>query len=110
MKSIFDRIIDLCAGSGLSVADLERKCDLSSGAVNKWKTSSPSVEKLGRVADYFNVSIDYLYGRTESNGIVPIESDDQELQKICRARSAMPKDERKRMDDIIKAGFSKYFD
>lgn len=110
MNSIFDRIVGLCVASNISVADLERKCNLSSGAINKWKSSSPSVEKIGRVADYFGVSIDYLYGRTATKKTADNSIEDKELLKICRARNSMPEDERKRMDDIIRAGFSKYFD
>ena len=70
----------------------------------------PRVDKLGKVADYFGVSIDYLYGRAATKETADNGIEDQELLKICRARNSMPEDERKRMDDIIRAGFAKYFD
>lgn len=110
MNSIYDRINGLCLASGITIADLERKCELSPASIRKWKSGVPRVDKLGKVADYFGVSIDYLYGRSETKETADSSIEDKELLKICRARNSMPEEERKRMDNIIRAGFAKYFD
>lgn len=39
---------------------------LSENAIYKWTTQSPNSETLEKVADYFNVSTDYLLGRTDN--------------------------------------------
>ena len=37
----------------------------SKGAISYWDTNFPSIDKVHKVADYFNVSVDYLLGRTD---------------------------------------------
>lgn len=49
-----------------SIAELERKLDISNGTISKWDKSKPGTQHLIKVADYFNVSTDYLLGRTEN--------------------------------------------
>lgn len=48
----------------MTVAELERKLDLSNGSVSKWAKSTPNSKYLEKVADYFDVSVDYLLGRS----------------------------------------------
>ena len=60
---IFAKIAQLCKEKGISVAKLERETGISNGTISRWGTSSPTVDKLSRVADYFGVSVDSLIGR-----------------------------------------------
>ena len=60
---IFAKISQLCKEKGVSVARLEKETGISNGTVARWATSSPTVEKLEKVADYFGVSVDWLLGR-----------------------------------------------
>lgn len=39
---------------------LERKLKFGRGTISKWKESTPTVDKLKKVADYFGVSIEYF--------------------------------------------------
>ena len=48
----------------ITVAELERKLDLSNGSISKWAKSTPNSKYLEKVADYFDVSVDYLLGRS----------------------------------------------
>ena len=50
----------------ISVAELERTLGFGNGSISKWNKQSPSVDKLNKVADYFDVSVDYLLGRTNT--------------------------------------------
>jgi len=34
------------------------------GSIKKWETQEPSAIKIAKVADFFNISVDYLLGRT----------------------------------------------
>lgn len=61
--NIYDRIKQLCEERHISVAELERTLGFSNGSLYKWTKTSPSAEKLKTVADYFNVTVDYLLGR-----------------------------------------------
>lgn len=50
----------LCQERQTTVAQLEREIGLSNGTISKWASSSPSVNNLKAVADYFGVSMDEL--------------------------------------------------
>ena len=53
---------------GFSQEQLAKVLHVSKSTVAMWETGQrlPSVEKYEEIADYFNVSIDYLMGRTDN--------------------------------------------
>lgn len=57
---IFTNIARLCKERGISVARLERETGLGNATIRGWAASSPTVEKLKTVADYFGVTVDSL--------------------------------------------------
>ena len=54
------KIKTLCEEKNISIYRLEKDLALSSGIVRKWKNSIPSVDKLNKIAQYFNVPITYF--------------------------------------------------
>ena len=50
----------LCKRKNISVGKLEKELGFSNGSIYKWNKSSPTVDKLKIVADYFGVTLDYL--------------------------------------------------
>lgn len=64
-KNIGAIIRDLCSERNMTVVELERKCNLGNGSINRWENgSSPTIKALLPIADYFDVSLDYLTQRT----------------------------------------------
>ena len=61
---ILDRVKKLCAENSISVGDLEKELEFSNGSIYKWIKTTPGADKVEKVADYFNVSVDYLLGKT----------------------------------------------
>lgn len=57
---IYTNISNLCRANGISIARLERETGLGNATVRGWANSSPTVEKLKAVADYFGVTVDAL--------------------------------------------------
>ena len=57
---IYTNISNLCRANGISIAKLERETGLGNATVRGWVTSSPTVEKLKKIADYFGVTVDEL--------------------------------------------------
>ncbi len=55
-------ITDRIKQQGKPLDTIEKECGLGSGTISKWKNSSPSVDKLLSVAQYLNVSLDFLVG------------------------------------------------
>lgn len=57
---LVENITALCKERGITLTALERAVGFSNYTITKWKTCSPRVVNLKKVADYFEVSIDYL--------------------------------------------------
>ena len=66
MFQTFDRIKELAKKQGLSINLLEEKLGYSRNTIYNLKNSKPSTERISEIADYFNVSTDYLLGRTDN--------------------------------------------
>ncbi|GAB3797199.1 hypothetical protein GCM10028868_18050 [Virgibacillus kimchii] len=58
----------LCDEKNITFAELERKIGISNGQIRRWDNSSPKLENVKKVADYFKVSLDYLTGFDEELG------------------------------------------
>ena len=66
MFQTFDRIKELAKKQGFSINSLEEKLGYSRNTIYNLKNSKPSTERISEIADYFNVSTDYLLGRTDN--------------------------------------------
>ncbi len=53
----------LCSKKPVSIAKLERETGISNGTISRWDTSSPTVENVQKVADYFGVTVDDLISK-----------------------------------------------
>ncbi|EIZ2777019.1 helix-turn-helix transcriptional regulator, partial [Listeria monocytogenes] len=56
----FERIKKLSAKKGITISQLTSELEMGENSIYRWKTQRPALDKLQKVADYFNVSIDYL--------------------------------------------------
>ncbi len=50
----------LCKKKGIPRSKMEKDLGLGNGTSGKWDTSVPGTDTLKKIADYFEVSIDYL--------------------------------------------------
>jgi hypothetical protein len=55
-----DIVARIKAISDVPLANIERKLNFGNGTIKRWNTSSPSIDKVVLVANFLNVSIDYL--------------------------------------------------
>lgn len=63
----YERLETVCLRNDLTVSSLVKTLGLSTSKVTAWKNGSvPKGETLVKIADYFNVSVDYLLGRTST--------------------------------------------
>lgn len=74
-----DRLKELRLNNGLKQSDLLKKFNLSSARYSQYENDKrvPDYELLIKFADFYNVSIDYLLGRT--NVIKPEKIDENDL-------------------------------
>lgn len=57
---ILDNIRILCKKKGISIAKLENTLGFGNATIRGWGTSSPNVDNLKKVADYFGTTVDDL--------------------------------------------------
>ena len=62
----FDRIKELADKQKISLNILEEKLGYSTNYLYSLKKGNPKSDRLQEIADYFNVSTDYLLGRTDN--------------------------------------------
>ena len=88
-----DRIKELANQRGISLPVLESELGFGNGTIVKWDKSIPNAEKLQAVANFFNVSMEYLLSGIKPNDD-DIAKDDSErrLLMLCRNASNSPED------------------
>lgn len=86
-----ERIKKLCENHGITVPILEERLKIPNNTIYQWNKRKPNTDRLEAVADYFNVSVDFLLGRTEETNIQTIaahhdgeEWTDEEMEEIER--------------------------
>lgn len=80
--TLVERVKKLCSDQKITLAELERKTNLSNGVIRRWDEKTPGIDKLQKVADYFDVSTDYLLGRTNSKKIEDISKEGDIFKKF----------------------------
>lgn len=61
-------IKSLCKAKGITISTLLNECGLSKSFIYdlEKRAASPSCDKMSRIADYLDCSVDYLLGRTDN--------------------------------------------
>lgn len=59
--SLFERIKTEAAKQNTNIASLERIAGLGNGTIRRWDNNVPAVDKLAKIANLLNISIDDLY-------------------------------------------------
>ena len=79
MFSLFEKIKELCQKRGISINSLEETLGYSRNTIYSMKSKKPNAERLQEIADYFNVSTDYLLGRTDNPVIAGVKTTKTEI-------------------------------
>ncbi|WP_025148756.1 helix-turn-helix transcriptional regulator [Bacillus sp. H1a] len=77
--TLVNTIKGLCAQRKIALSALERDLEFGNGTIRRWDKTSPSAEKLQKVADYFHVTTDYLLGREPLNQLN--NKDEKDIEK-----------------------------
>ena len=62
---IYDNVASLCKTACISIARLEAETGIGNGTIGRWKKSSPNVDTVKKIADFFGVSVDRLIAGSE---------------------------------------------
>jgi len=85
---ILDKIFTLLSEKNITAAKLSKDIGISSGLISQWKKGlqKPSLDVVLKIADYLEVSIDYLLGREESKNheyVITMDiAEDLEITKL----------------------------
>lgn len=101
--SLVQRIRNLCNSKGLTFAELERILGFSNGQIRRWEKTKPGIDKIQKVADYFDVSVDYLLGREKDE--YAGEQKDEDILIMHRATENMTEAQRKKALTILETMF-----
>lgn len=58
--TLLDRIKHLAQQNGTTIKGLESSANLGNGTIRRWDSSPPSVDKLLKIANLLNTTMDYL--------------------------------------------------
>ncbi|HGF7655225.1 helix-turn-helix transcriptional regulator [Streptococcus oralis subsp. tigurinus] len=107
MFQTFDRIKELAKKQGLSINLLEEKLGYSRNTIYNLKNSKPSTERISEIADYFNVSTDYLLGRTDNPAIASDDNTNKYLGPAETELVAAFRNQTQNMTEEEKVRFNK---
>ncbi len=75
LQTNIERLSILSNSKGLSINQMLKNANLAPSVVDNMKRGRiPSIDKIYALADYFDVSIDYLVGRTEETSTQTINN------------------------------------
>ena len=100
-------LAELRQDKGLTQKQLGRVLSVSTGTISNYENGVhyPDLEKLVALADYFQVSTDYLLGRENSARTVHIseakELQDERIIRLIHRYSQLPKDRQQALDLIM---------
>lgn len=93
-EDLVKNIKKICAIRGIYIRDMELALGFSPGLISRWIRMSPSIEKVMKVAEYLNVSLDELMsGQVEKNSNDFIErlykkTEEKKLEwSICKSEN-----------------------
>lgn len=77
----YDRFCELCKKNGLKPTNVVNELNLSSGNMTNWKSGRvPKTDVLTRIAEYFNVSVDSLLGKEDTEFSTEKEIADSDIK------------------------------
>lgn len=75
---IADLISKECKQKNIKISELLQDCNINHSFISdiRHKNRAPSVDKISVIADYLDVSVDYLLGRTDTPNTYSISNQD----------------------------------
>lgn len=88
MFETFEKIKELAKKRGKALGQVEEDLGYGRNTLYKIKNSTPNAERIAEIANYFNVSTDYLLGRTDNPAIAGSDEFAQvngQIIDLCKA-------------------------
>lgn len=107
MYEIYQKLLD---EKGLKNSDVSRETGISNMTLSDWKRgkSTPKSDKIKKIADFLDVSVDYLLTGQESNLLIETAKTDvtlsnmeSRLKEYALKLNALPKDKQELVEKMI---------
>ena len=79
-----ERIKELCKVNGVSMNKVESDLNFGKGYISKLGKSTPNASKIRQIADYFDVTVDYLISGKESSQGIEVKLTRKDEKDIAR--------------------------
>lgn len=97
-QDIAERIKNAAAQNNCKLGDMFAELGISANTLHNMKTSMPKTDTLAKIADYLNVSVDYLLGRQIKNS-----TPDDIRSAIINRVYAMSDEQAKKLLDLLES-------
>lgn len=97
--TLSERLVSLRESKGLTQVDVSEKLGIKRARYNAWEQglSQPNIEMLKSIADLYNISTDYLVGKSDMvNAEIERMSLDSDIRVIQRAALEMTPEQREK--------------
>lgn len=108
--TVFDRIKLLAKERGKSLNRIEEELGLPKNVLYRMKTSdNPTKDRLETLANYFDVSVDYLLGRTDNIKDTNSKIQKPKVKMLARKMDKLDDSQLDAIDGLIDNFFDKKF-
>lgn len=97
IMTLFERIKSLANKRNKNMKEVALELGFSENLFYRWKKTEPKATDLAKVADYFNVSVDYLLGRKTEQNNQDISVDDIEKYRLIASNGKPISDKTRRI-------------
>lgn len=107
-----DNLKQLRKAKGITQTQFASEFNISAGTIAMWETGKrmPDTEMLRKIAQFFNVSIDYLLDNEKSPLDDTKEPEDEELIILNRNAKKLSEEQQKILLDVVKQMLKEDFD
>lgn len=86
--TFFEKINQLIKDKNLTFREVERDCGFANASIRRWETQSPRFESVIKIANYLQVSVEYLAydnsEKTNSCDNIPLSQNETDLIAMYR--------------------------
>lgn len=98
-----EKLVELRTAKKLSQRALAKEIGCSQNMISQWEngTRDPGTETLQALADYFNVSVDFLLGR-DGTTVTTNKEPDEEAIELAKQIKSLPPELRENLEQQVK--------
>lgn len=110
--TFWEKYYELCNQKGTSPNAVASKLGFSNATCTKWKSGSkPSSKSASKIANYFEISIDYLLN-DESTALQlptpPLDKTDQEILFLARKTKDLSDEDKKKFLEVLRGSVNAF--